>query len=117
MPMSDRDTKVIGYFAYASPMQVVCTGKACVIAGSEQSMKDYLQEIDPEGAKRRTIRKTRFGEILQGMRLGGAYAFDEESYARFYPLARTEGLNVAEADFKAAHQSGDRFFTVQLIGL
>lgn len=114
--MANRDTKVIGVFAYATPMQVVCTGKACVIAGSEQAMKTYLQEIDADRGKRHTLRKTRFGEIMQGMHLGAAYAFDAESYARFYPLARTEGLNIAQADFEVARQHGDRFFTVELTG-
>lgn len=116
MTMSDRDTKVIGFFAYAPPMNVVCSGRACVIAGSEQAMTNYLREIDPGNRTHRTIRKTRFGEIRQGMHLGGAYAFDEESYSRFYPLARMEGLNVAEADFEAAHERGDKFFTVELTG-
>ncbi len=46
--MSDRYSKVIGYFAYASPTEVVCTGKACVISGSQRAMRDYIAEIDPE---------------------------------------------------------------------
>ena len=77
-------------------------------------MTDYLRGIDPGGRTSYTVRKTRFGEILQGMRLSGAYAFDSESYARFYPLARIEGLDVAEADFEAAQRRGDKFFTVEL---
>ena len=114
MILANRETKVIGYFAYASSMQVVGTGKACTIAGSEQAMREYLQELDPDALRRHTIRKTRFGEIMEGIRLGGAYAFDEQSYSRFLPLARDEGLNVAEADFEAARQRGDRFLTVEL---
>lgn len=115
--MSDRHTKVIGYFAYASPAEVVCTGEACVITGSESAMQEYIDEIDPEGRKKNTIKKTRFGEILKGLQLGAAYAFDEESYSRFYPLAKQEGLDVAEADFKKQKSKGWRFFTVQLVGL
>ena len=116
MTLADRNTKVIGYFAHSSPTHVVCTGRACVIAASEQAMRDYLREIDPGNRTSHTIRKTRFGEIIQGMRLGGAYAFDSESYTRFYPLARTEGLKVAEADFETARQRGDKFLTVELTG-
>ena len=112
--MGDRYTKVIGYFAYASATEVVCTGEACVISASEQVMKDYVKEIDPGGRKRRTIRKTRFGEILRGLHLGAAYAFDEASYKTFFPLARQEGLDVAEADFQEKKTEGFRFFTVQL---
>jgi hypothetical protein len=116
MTLADRDSKVIGYFAYAAPTQVVCTGDACVIAGSEAAMRRHLDELDPGGRISHTIRKTRFGEILQGLRLGAAYAFDSESYGRFYPLARMAQLDVQEADFDAANRRGDKFFTVQLAG-
>lgn len=115
--MSKRDSKVIGYFSYASPTEVVCTGDACVISGSNKAMSDYIDEIDPTGRKRRTIKKTRFGEILRGLKLGAAYAFDEESYKRFYPLALQEGLLVAEANFEEQKSKGLRFFTVQLKSL
>ena len=107
--MTETDSKVIGYFAYSSPQAVVCTGKACVISGSEQAMRTYLSE--PDTATRHTIRKTRFGEIMQGLSLGGAYAFDEESYGRFLPLGRAAGLALTDADF-SRHK--ERFLTVQI---
>ncbi len=107
--MSKRDGKVIGYFAYASPQAVVCSGKACVIAGSEASLRRYISERGAGG--KRTVRKTRFGEIMRGLRLGAAYAFDEESYGRFLPLGREAGLQLADGDFNK-HEG--RFFTVQV---
>jgi len=79
--MQRRDKIVVGYFAYFSPMRVVCTD---------------------------------FGEIMQGLELGAAYAFDKESYARFYPLALEAGLPVAAADFEAQRLKGGGFFTVRL---
>ena len=109
-----------GYFAFASPTEVVCTGNygdACVISGSVRAMKAFLSEIDPGGQKGHTIKKTRFGEILRGLKLGAAYGFDKESYKRFYPLARKEGLPVSEADFDGMKSEDVRFFTVQLKGL
>ena len=112
--MSKSYQKIIGFFAYASPAEVVCTGKACIIVGSEKSMREYLSEKEFAG-KKYTVRKTRFGEVLQGLRMGGAYAFDEESYKVFYPLAKEEGLNVSEADFAAKRLEGFRFFTVELL--
>ncbi len=115
--MADRNRKVIGYFAFASPTEVVCTGNACVITGSVRTMKAFVKEIDPEGLQKRTIKKTFFGEILSGLKLGAAYAFDEESYKKFYPLARKEGLNVAEGNFEEMKSKDFRFFTVQLAGL
>ena len=48
---------------------------------------------------------------MQGLSLGAAYAFDEESYGRFLPLGRAAGLALADADF-SRHK--ERFFTVQI---
>ena len=107
--MAQRDSKVIGYFAYSTPQAVVCTGKGCVISGSESGMRKYLSELGARG--RHTVRKTRFGEIMQGLSLGAAYAFDEESYGRFLPLGREAGLALADADFG---RRKERFFTVQI---
>jgi hypothetical protein len=108
---------VIGFFAYRSRAEVVCVNvDACLIAGSEEAMRTYLDELGGSGSTRPTIRKTRFGEIIQGMRLGASYAFDEAAYARFYPLARDIGLPVSVADFSRAKAAGDRFFTVQIAG-
>ncbi len=67
---SDRDSRVIGYFAYVSPAEVVCTGDAC--AGSESAMRDYLIELNPDREGMHTIRKTRFAEIMFGIRSGAA---------------------------------------------
>ena len=52
---------------------------------------------------------------MQGLHYGAAYAFDEESYGCFYPLAREEGLDVQQADFQKEQLKGNRFFTVQIL--
>ena len=115
--MANYSRKKIGYFAFASPTEVVCTGDACVISGSVRAMKAFLSEINPDGQKGHAIKKTTFGEILRGLKLGAAYGFDEESYKKFYPLARKEGLPVEKADFDGMKVKAFRFFTVQLKGL
>ena len=111
--MPQTATRVIGYFAYFTPTRVVCVDvDACVVSGSSAAMEGYVVELDPAGAARVTVKKTRFGEIMEGLALGAAYAFDKESYARFYPLALEAGLPVAAADFDERHEK--RFFTVRL---
>jgi len=96
---------------------VVCTdGDACVIAGSEEAVRRHIEEVDSRGAGGMTIRKTRFGEIVQGLLAGGAYGFDQEAYSRFFPLARDLGIPVADADFPSEPSSERRFFTVRLAG-
>ena len=54
-------------------------------------MKFYINKLGKSNQKD-IIKKTRFGEIINGMRQGGAYAFDEESYNRFYDFAITNGV-------------------------
>jgi hypothetical protein len=114
--MARRDSQVIGYFAYLSPTQVVCTDvDACLVSGSSGAMEEYVAELHPHRNAAATVRKTRFGEILRGLELGAAYAFDKESYSKFYPLALEAGIPVAAADFAGQRASGNRFFTVRLV--
>jgi hypothetical protein len=116
--MQSSHSKVIGFFAYRSRDEVVCVEHdACLIAGSEEAMRQYVREFAGRTSALFTIRKTRFGEILDGIRIGAAYGFDEESYSRFLPLARAAGLQAADADFKKAHAQGLRFFTFRTCGM
>lgn len=114
--MSTGRDQVIGYFASDSPTKVICTGEACVIAGSRRAMEEYLLEIDPARGKLRTIKKTTFDEIKRGLLLGAAYAFDKGAYRRFYPLAKQERLGVIDADFEKHRAEGLRFLIIQLKG-
>ena len=112
----ERDTIIIGYFAATNRGDVVCDGPACIIAGSYKTMKDYLakSKTKPPGTIR--IVKTRFGEILAGMRMGAAYSFDAESYGRFLPLARETGMNLDDADFTPEKAGDVRFLTITPTG-
>ena len=109
----DIDSKVIGYFAFSSPTEVVCDGDACVISGSEQSMRNYITSTSSGSSQGTTIRKTRFGEITKGMKMGAPYAFDEQSYNRFYPLANKIGLNLKEEDFSRETETGYHFVVIR----
>ena len=109
----DIDSKVIGYFAFSSPTEVICDGDACVIAGSEQDMRNYIKSASPESSKKTTIKKTRFGEIIKGMKLGAPYAFDEQSYNRFYPLANRIGFSLKEEDFSKETETGYHFIVIR----
>jgi hypothetical protein len=85
-------SKVVGYFSYSHSGDVLCEGDACIIAGTEERMRLYIKRVSKKG-ERDTIKKTRFGEIMNGLRQGGAYAFDEESYSRFFDLAKINGMD------------------------
>ena len=112
--MALRDTKVIGFIAITSRTNVICTDvDACVVAGSEMAIKDHIAEIDINNKYQVTIKKARFGEIVQGMQLGGKYAFDKESYSRFYPLGKETGMLLENPDFDNEKFKG-KFFTVKI---
>jgi len=108
----DIDTKVIGYFSYKSQTEVTCEGDACIISGSENAMLDYLLSISKEAHDTSIIKKTRFGEIIQGLKRGAPYAFDEESYKRFYPLANRIGYNLNEEEFTPT-ETGRHFVVIR----
>jgi hypothetical protein len=107
------DSKVIGYFAYSSPTEVICDGDACVISGSEESMRNYIKSVPSTHPKRNTIKKTRFGEIIDGIKRGGSYAFDEQSYNRFFPLANKIGFNLKAEDFSMLTETGHHFVVLR----
>ncbi len=104
----DIDSKIIGYFAFSSPTEVICDGDACVISGSEQDMRNYIKSALPESLKKTTIKKTRFGEVISA-----PYAFDELSYNRFYPLANRIGFNLKEEDFSDDTETGRHFVIIR----
>lgn len=89
-----ESAKVIGYFSYTKSGEIFCDGDACIIADSEERMRSYLQEMS-EGSVGNVdiIKKTRFGEIICGIKKGGAYAFDQESYEKFYSIAEFNGIS------------------------
>ncbi len=42
------------------------------------------------------MRRVGDGEILKGLQMGAAHAFDEKAYNVFYPLARADGMKMFE---------------------
>ena len=114
--MNANYSKVIGVFAYRARTEVICVEQdACLIAGSEEAMREYARELTGSAPDELTIRKTRLAEILEGVSVGAAYAFDEEAYSRFLPLALAAGLAASEADFEKARNEGRRFLCVRYV--
>ena len=89
--------KIIGFFAIRTGTpNILCDGDACVIGGSRAQLQDYIQNQGDENPADYTIKKTTYAETSQGMKMGGAYAFDLESYGRFRQLAMLDGENMTE---------------------
>ena len=86
-------SKVIGYFSYTHAKHVTCDGDACIIAGSSEAMKGYLEKQSSVDDEKDFIKKTRFSEIVEGLRGGGAYALDEEAYRRFFLHAKNNSMD------------------------
>jgi len=105
------EQKVVGYFASRSATELFCDDRALLIAGSHETLR---QAISLRGGApgNFNIRKTRFGEILTGLRLGGAYAFDEEAYKRFAPLGEAAGIPVQKFDFTPSEVGKIKFLVL-----
>lgn len=98
--MKDPTRKVIGYFAIRKgSANMLCDADALVIAGSAQLMTRYINRLAEDSVSRYKVKKTRYGEIMQGMRLGGVYAFDKVAYNKFLPLLKSEENYIAEVKF------------------
>lgn len=95
MPIVEKTeaTRVVGVYAYSEHGKVFLYDEGCVVAGSEQAIKIYLEAFPPYPNRNMRVSKLRFGEIFDGLTSGAAYAFDKEAYARFYSLARRAGVD------------------------
>lgn len=85
---------LIGYIAQATQYHVLCDGDACVVFGSRHKFKTYLANNPQTSGKNYSIKKAWFEDILTGLSFGAAYAFDEEAFRLFYPLAQRAGMNL-----------------------
>jgi len=92
---------LIGYIA-ALQLNVLCDGDACIVIGSKFKFRSHLASNDQTRDKDYVLRKGWFDDILTGIQFGAAYAFDEEAYRLFLPLAQRAGLNLKREDFSAA---------------
>jgi hypothetical protein len=107
---------VVGYFASAG-MNAVCDREACVIADSADTMRRLIeQRMGAGNAARYQIRKTTFAEVVRGLRLGGAYAFEPAAYDRFRALAEQAGLPVGPECSEPPQPAGVHLVRLQWVG-
>lgn len=116
--MTDRNSRVIGFIAQKpGTANLLCDGDSAVVAGSEGKMHDYINSLGGEPAKPvYTMKKARFGHILECLKLGAAYSFDEESYGRFYSLAKDDNgklTKFGEDSNRATLGAGTQMMRVQ----
>ena len=109
--------KIIGYFAYSPTGNVFCDGDACIVAGTEELIHSYQINMILNYKEQDIVKKTKFGEIMEGLGHGAAYAFDKEAYVRFFPLARQCGLEELPAPdnfFLQKLTAGMHFIRIQV---
>ncbi|MBT4640736.1 MAG: hypothetical protein HOC09_18095 [Deltaproteobacteria bacterium] len=112
--MSKFDSKVIGYISLFDKLNLFCSGDACVVAGSEKAMQEYIQRANPENKDDLKLKKARFKEIVAGLLAGGAYAFDKESYGRFQPMAIQDGHDLSKVNFEDYSNQSDDLLIIRL---
>ena len=91
-----RDSRVLGFFAHAGPEEVFRLEEACLIAGSRERLRACLGTHPKLRDASLAFAKIRFADVRAGLEAGAAYAFDEEAFERFAPLARAAGIDVSE---------------------
>ena len=117
--MSERDTKVLGVVAnVANKQTMLCSGNSCIVAESEQKIKEYIKRQLGDNQANFQFSKVRYGQILKDLKLGGSYSFDFGAYSKFYPLAIQDGLNLVPLESNKPAVPGDTFveyFKVELL--
>lgn len=91
--MSNPEDKIVGYVALHPSLTMYCDNSACIVAGTQSALNKYLKSDFPEVSVFEK-RKTKFYEVIEGMEMGGAYAFDKESFKIFKRLAKQLNLNL-----------------------
>ncbi|MDD9982110.1 MAG: hypothetical protein OXU81_12265 [Gammaproteobacteria bacterium] len=109
----ERDSRVLGFFAHAGRDEVFRFEEACVVAGSQERLRACLATHPKLRDAALTLAKIRFADVHAGLDAGAAYAFDEEAFGRFAPLARDAGIDVAET-FPDSDVEAFNFVKVQL---
>jgi hypothetical protein len=104
---------VIGYVAFKKQMEVFCDGPSCLVVGSELKMKSLLEMRGLRPADF-SIRKTRFDDIVAGLKLGGEYGFEEEAYRRFSPSGEEIGMESVEFDFTPSEPGKVKFINIKI---
>jgi hypothetical protein len=89
---------LIGYIA-ALQLNVLCDGDACIVMGSKFKFRSHLANNPQTHDKDYVLKKAWFDDILLGIQYGAPYAFDEEAFRLFYPLAQRAGLTLPPPDF------------------
>jgi hypothetical protein len=89
---------LIGYIA-ALQLNVLCDGDACIVIGSKFKFRSHLANNSQTRSKSYVLKKAWFDDILTGLQFGAPYAFDEEAYRLFQPLAQRAGMDLKPEDF------------------
>ena len=88
-----------------------------IIMSSEGQFKEELKKMAPHRMDDIVIKKVKYGEIQEGLELGGIYAFSKDSYDRFYPIGKANKLGLPhpdEQDWTEKEGEGYRFLHIRI---
>jgi len=104
--------KVIGVFGSKRGVGQFCDNQALVVCGSEATLRKAMLSRGADPATM-MIQKARMGAVVEALRMGAAYAFDQEAYARFAPEAETIGIPTQEFDFTPSQPGLIKFLILE----
>jgi len=115
---SENQRCVIGFFA-SDAAHLLLDQDACIVTATLAPLEKLLREqthLDSLGQPLdMRIRKIRFGAIMQGLDGGGAYAFDQDAYAVFYPLANQYGYALEAQRTEDSSEDGSMGLTLFVV--
>ena len=111
--ISTPKDRVVGWFTRCG-LASLCDGDALIVAGSEQAMREITKKPNSPAQSWQYL-STTFDEIHSGMQRGGAYAFDEQAYNVFLPLAQQAGIPVKQEDFSDPGPLGMHFVRIRIM--
>ena len=108
--------KILGYVAMAPDRSyVLCDGDACIVASSEEKMKEYIKDRgDPDWSY--DIEKAYAKDVLFAIDLGGEYQFDKESYDKYKKVASDLDILIADINpIKSNDKNRPIFYNVKMV--
>lgn len=93
----NRLNKIIGYVAIRKGTpSMLCDDTACIIGGIKRDIERYITANAGQNPEDYIIKKTTFGEIVRGLKMGGVYALDQGAFDNYLPVAKACGMPLAE---------------------
>ncbi|MFT5085375.1 MAG: hypothetical protein ACI9Y1_003434 [Lentisphaeria bacterium] len=110
--MSNLEDKTVGYVAVHPSMTMYCEDESCIVVSTQSALNKLLKSAFDDVSVFEK-RKAKFHEVIEGMEMGGAYAFDKQSCKIFKHIAKTQNVTLVE-NIKSSSNEGREFAHISI---